>query len=285
MDDVKPQGPRRRAVDHAAQLAVDGPLDPTRLPPVGEWSDTDGPTLAAYRLGWSPPMRLVPAPRARDWMKARERFPTRCLPLMIANQSGWVLLSNHSLRARWGGGDHPGNLKLEYLSGGPPYPASTHFGFGVITWKLPYLFRTSPGYDLLVRGPTNWPKDGACPLDGVVETDWLPFPFTMNWKLTRKDTWVTFEEGDPIAMIHPVRRGELEAVQPFVTDIDTEPDLARGVERWAQLRTDHMLSNNKEPWQRYYLQGRSPDQDTVSGHRRKLHLKQFAEDPSTSLQQ
>ena len=37
-------------------------------------------------------------------------------------------------------------------------PAS-HFGSGILTWHLPLLFRTPPGYDLLVRGPANHPKD------------------------------------------------------------------------------------------------------------------------------
>ncbi|HMZ02762.1 MAG TPA: DUF6065 family protein, partial [Burkholderiaceae bacterium] len=58
---------------------------------------------------------------------------------------------------------------------------TSHFGSGILTFSLPYLFRTSPGYGMLVRGPTNCAKDGAAPLDGIVETDWAPYSFTMNW--------------------------------------------------------------------------------------------------------
>ena len=50
-------------------------------------------------------------------------------------------------------------------------PAS-HFGDGILTWHLPILFRTPPGYNLLVRGPANYPKDAVSPLEGIVETDW-----------------------------------------------------------------------------------------------------------------
>lgn len=37
---------------------------------------------------------LTPAPIDRDWMDATpDRFAYRCLPLVIANQAGWVIPS------------------------------------------------------------------------------------------------------------------------------------------------------------------------------------------------
>jgi Family of unknown function (DUF6065) len=41
-----------------------------------------------------------------------------------------------------------------------------------------------PGYNLYVRGASNFPKDGAYALDGIFETDWAVATFTMNCKLT-----------------------------------------------------------------------------------------------------
>jgi hypothetical protein len=114
-----------------------------------------------------------------------ERFANRCLPLLIANQAGWFLLNSHPIRVTWDGGNELSNLQVEYLKGFPPYPAVSHFGHGIVTWTIPYLFRTPPGYNLLVRGPSNWPKDGAHALEGIVETDWSVATFTMNWMLTR----------------------------------------------------------------------------------------------------
>ena len=90
----------------------------------------------------------------------------------------------------------------------------SHFGHGILTWSLPYLFRTSPGFNLLVRGPANRPKDGASPLEGIVETDWSPATFTVNWMLTRPHLPVHFSRSEPIAMVVPCRRGELEAFEP-----------------------------------------------------------------------
>jgi hypothetical protein len=169
------------------------------------------PELTAYSLELQPAMRLVPAPSGRTWMtETPNRFAYRCLPLLIANQAGWLLLNRHAVRATWNGSDALDGVAVEPLGERLPTVRS-HFGSGILTWNLPFLFRTSPGYNLLVRGPANWPKDGACPLEGLVETDWSPATFTMNWKLTRPHFPVVFEEDEPICMIVPQRRGELEA--------------------------------------------------------------------------
>ena len=46
----------------------------------------------------------------------------------------------------------------------------SHFGEAVLTFSLPYLFRTPRGVNLWVKGPSNWIKDGIQPLEGIVET-------------------------------------------------------------------------------------------------------------------
>ena len=84
---------------------------------------------------------------------------------------------------------------------------TSHFGNGVVTFSIPYLFRMLRGINLWVKGPCNYIKDGVQPLEGIVETDWLPATFTMNWKLTRPHHRVRFERGEPICMLVPVPRG------------------------------------------------------------------------------
>jgi hypothetical protein len=50
-------------------------------------------------------MPLEPAVGNRAWMDATdERFAYRCLPLKVANESGWVFRSFHLVLARWDGG-------------------------------------------------------------------------------------------------------------------------------------------------------------------------------------
>jgi hypothetical protein len=227
----------------------------------------------------------VPAPPARAWMLAtNDRFANRCLPLLIANQAGWCLVNSHLLRVTWTGGDDAACLHIEYLSGLPPYPAVSHFGHGILTWTLPYLFQTPPGYNLLARGPANWPKDGVYSLEGVVEADWSAATFTMNWKLTRPNYPVTFDVGEPICMLVPQRRGELEAFRPQIRDIDAEPDMRSRYALWCQNRAQ-FLTDLKEPgseaakqaWQKHYFQGTSPDGLVATEHQTVLKLHKFNE--------
>ena len=48
----------------------------------------------------------------------------------------------------------------------------------------------------------------------------------MNWKLTRANLPVIFEAGEPICMIVPQRRGELEAFHPEIRELEEEPEPA-----------------------------------------------------------
>ena len=62
----------------------------------------------------------------------------------------------------------------------------------------------------MVQGPINRPKDGIAALSGIIETDWSPYSFTMNWMFTRPGTPVRFEKGEPYCHIFPVSCGALE---------------------------------------------------------------------------
>ena len=241
--------------------------------------------LIAYRVqpGAGPP--IVPAPAARAWMDATDaRFANRCLPLLLANQAGWLILGAHDLRVTWGGGDAIEDMRIEYLAGPPDRPASSHFGSGILTWNLPYLFRTPPGYNLLVRGPANRPKDGVSPLEGLVETDWAVATFTMNWQITSAHLAITFAAGEPICMIVPQRRGELESFEPLLDDLASAPDLSRGYAAWSASRAafNRQLRNAtaptvREKWQRHYFNGTAPGGPAAPEHQRKLRLRNFRE--------
>jgi len=126
-------------------------------------------------------MRLVPALRTRRWIEETDqRFATRCLPMLMANQSAWFILNHFAFCATWNGMNDKAAISIQASAPVPHDGATSHFGCGILTWTIPYLFRTSPGYNLLVRGPANLPKDGISPLEGIVETDWACATFTMN---------------------------------------------------------------------------------------------------------
>ena len=77
------------------------------------------------------------------------------------------------------------------------------------------------------------PKDGIGPLEGVIETDWLPFTFTMNWQFTRPGR-VVFEKGEPFCFITPIAYHSLEQVTPEIVPIAAAPEVAAEYEAYAK---------------------------------------------------
>jgi Family of unknown function (DUF6065) len=253
-------------------------------------SDTDAGDLPLVAFPTTRTFDVVvePAPRRRAWMDATDGWAYRCLPLVVANESGWVLKNRYAFRASWSGGDATGAIVIEFDDDVPsPHPVQSHFGWGVITWAVPYLFRTPPGYNLLARGPANWPRDGICPLEGLVETDWSVTTFTMNWQFTRPGADVRFEQGDPFCMIVPQRRGELERFVPDVRSMSSDPEVAEEARRWSRER-DAIIANQflaqyskefgGEPGPlspRSYFRGKSPDGRPAPEHETRINLRSF----------
>jgi len=237
--------------------------------------------LIAYALKPDPP-EIRPAPVTRPWMDSiSDNHAYRCLPLNIANSHGWEILSPCSFEVEWSGSVYAGALKLRSFDGYPRLGAlaSSHFAYGIVTFHLGYLFRTEPGWDLFASGSFNRPKDGIAPLSGVIETGWLPYPFTMNWQMTRPGS-VRFEKDEPLCMVFPLPHGALEQVEPEVVDLDSAPELKRQVMEWKARRDEFMRRHHvldpktlKEGWQRYYFLGKMPDGSSPEHHLSKLRLR------------
>ena len=228
---------------------------------------------------------IRPAPLERDWMDVSiQRFAYRCLPLNIANAHGWEILCPTAFTAIWSGNPGLGEVRIETGGNAEP-PAISHFGQGILTFHVPCLFRTEHGCDLMVQGPVNRPKDGIAPLAGVIETDWAPYSFTMNWIFTRAGTQVSFAQGEPFCHVFPVRRGELEAIEPQQRMLSEEPDLKRQFDGWtqsrAQFNTDLKRPDSEasaERWQKHYYHGfdATAQQTPIEDHRTRLRLRPFA---------
>ncbi len=243
----------------------------------------DGKKIVAYSINPNMNMELVPASQERTWMDAtRMRFAYRCLPLLIANQHGWWILNNHKFKAMWDGTDGPESIRIKYAKGAKePFSALSHFGHGVLTFSLPYLFRTPPGYNMVVRGPSNMPKDGIAALDGIVETDWNVATFTMNWLFTRSHYPVIFEAAEPICMIYPVKRGEVEQFDGEIRPIADAPDVEEAYTNWSQSRNRfneqlHVPDSEegRQGWQKEYFQGAMGSAKNES-HQTRLNVRKF----------
>ena len=236
------------------------------------------PELTCYRID-DAAMDLIPGRSARDWMdETNQRFAYRCIPLSIANASGWEIALPFSFSAVWNGGPSPEDVTIvSHVRSGL---VCSHFGHGVLTFHTGWLFRTSPGWALWCRGAPNHLYDGIVPLEGVVETDWLPFPFTMNWRFTTPGA-VRFETGEAICFVTLLPHGVLDAVAPRIRMIADEPALHAEHNSWSRSRTDFnaRLAANKsgavqEGWQKTYVRGGAePGRQASAYHRSKRKLQ------------
>lgn len=242
--------------------------------------------LTAYTLGLGYPLKLRPAPAMRDWMdKTPQSFAYRCLPLNIANSHGWEVLNPVGFYAVWDGGETKDSMRIQYDTPGGEMGAVSHFGSGVLTFHVNALFRTEPDYNLFVMGSPNSLKDGIQPLCGVVETDWSPYSFTMNWRFTRPNQVIRFEKDEPCCFFFPVPRGLLDRTEPEMLPLSTAPELKEQYEYWSAERNKFLKDVQVEgseahaqKWQKRYYLGNYPKGDgEFPAHQIKLRLKDFQE--------
>ena len=238
-------------------------------------------TITAYEVVETP-MQLTTAERGRNWIEdLPERFAYRCLPLALANQVGWELLNPVAFTARWNGKAGLDAISIKY-HGEPSDLIGSHFGHGVLTFSPGYLFRTTKSHNLWVKGPANAPKDGIAPLEGLVETDWAPFAFTMNWQFTRKRHKVTFDKDEPICTLVPYPRHYVAKFQPEQKNLNENPKLYKQYVDW---REDRLAFNEalkdpdseavQEGWQRKYMKGQDQHGNVFAGHETKIRMKKF----------
>jgi hypothetical protein len=246
------------------------------------------PSIIAYYTGGPPAPKLVPAPVGREWMQATfAHYAQRCLPMLIANQAGWWILNRTAFNATWDGENAPANVTIAPSRNGEIVEGvASLFGYGILSLSFPFLFRTSPGYNLLVRGPANRPRHGIFALEGIVETDWAVASFTMNWQFAAKGT-VEFAADEPLCMIVPQRRGELESFRAEVRDIGSDSDVAAQHKVWDDQRQLHALLKraavkiagpdhpDARSWEGEYFRGTSPGGSSATEHQTRLILRPF----------
>jgi hypothetical protein len=267
--------------DQLGQILLNYPeLGAAQTQESGPAKEKPATRLRLYSLGPSP-YKLVPASPSREWMdKFPNRHPYRCLPMAVANTYGWELLSPCAFAIEWTGGPEKADITFRCLDNYPflPHFAVSNFARGIATFHTGYIFRTDPGWDLMVTGPINNPKAGIAPLSGVVETDWLPFSFTVNWQFTRPGT-VTFEKDEPVCLVYPVQHGALEEITPEIFNLADDPALKKEFDAWEDRRKTfvHRMDAGdpvavREGWQRFYFKGERPDGIAPASHRIKMRL-------------
>lgn len=183
----------------------------------------------AYKIDGATPMELVPATHKKRDFNNIIKGISLCLPLQIASQWGWWLINPQGFTVVREGNE----LYIEYDNGEEAIGhVGSHFGFGVLTVFVPYLFRTPPGWNTQLRGPANYVKWGAYPFEGIVETSWHNATATMNWWI-EDGAFVRFAAGEPLCHILPVPE-YVEAWEPRIADMPS--DIREAYDAWVTNR-------------------------------------------------
>jgi hypothetical protein len=194
---------------------------------------------------------LFPANLKRQWMDENKNS-YRCNPLTVANGYGWEFRSPSSFTVTW---DDNGIFiqEQEPNSVVPSY----HFGGGILTWQTGWLFKTPFPYALYVSAPVNTIIKNVTALTGIVETYWLPYPFTLNWKIQEPNIPIVVNKGDVLAQIFPVQINVFDDIDVEVKYAhDMSQELRNDLVSWSKSRHE-----NPKTYQGFYHRGEIPNRE------------------------
>jgi hypothetical protein len=231
--------------------------------------------ITAYQVIDNPPP-IFPAEPTREWMnQTSNKFAYRCLPLVIGNTYGWEIKSNSEFIAKYDGGRGVDAIQILKIAG-TNFPQS-HFGDGILTWSVGYLFKTEYPYGLYITGGSNVEVSNPIPLTGIVETYWLPFTFTMNWRFTQKGLF-HMKPGDTICQIFPVDMAIFDNISTELVHINNNSELINDYREWSRSRTEFNNNPNRLPkeWQKNYFRGTFPHKEGKEvNHKTNLNVPEF----------
>jgi hypothetical protein len=234
-------------------------------------------------------MRIVPGTKQRDWMdETPYKYAYRCLPMSMANCTGWDVYAPCDFVVSWNGGEKMDDLHINYELDDMCFGAS-NFGSGILTFHTGYVMKTEAAWDMMVTGPINESVPWAAPLTGIVETSWLNFSFTINWQLHAAGSY-TFDSSKPIARLIPIPHDyEIETTHQSISD---DPAIEKEFEIWNNDRKkitreineafdtytdvgDVKIESPKTHWEKTYYVGKSKHGVHVPGHNIKREFPKF----------
>jgi hypothetical protein len=87
---------------------------------------------------------LAPAPGRRAWMdRTPERFANRCLPLLMANQAGWMVNLTEPVEVEWSGREGHGEVEV-FGSARVQGSVKSHFGSASSPSRCPSCSAPAP---------------------------------------------------------------------------------------------------------------------------------------------
>jgi hypothetical protein len=127
-----------------------------------------------------------------------------CLPLLMANQLGFELLSPIDVVVEWSGKDEP---KIT-VNDGDHRAITTHSAEGSFTIQLNLVFRTPENWFTLVKGMPNVRRPFNV-MEGLIETWWTPANFGVICLMHGPDI-VRIRRGEPLAVAVPIHADTLK---------------------------------------------------------------------------
>ena len=189
--------------------------------------------------------------------QTKDKFAYKCLPLTIANQYGFAVLSPADFTVEWWGGQDPGNVSFNVNSKDSEMKNyfHTYFGGGTLTIHLDFIIKTPEGFSTYIRGVPNETKKGIRHLDAIVETDWLTYTFTCNFLFTEPGIH-TFKKGEPLFTFFPIERNTVENFEIREISIESNPEFAKDLEVYDQAVSGFFESKTEKPKsQNFYRDG------------------------------
>ena len=215
----------------------------------------------------SPQMGIIkPGKRQRVWMdNTTDEYAYRCLPINMANMTGWDVQAPCDIHASWNGGNRWEDINMHVENSAYEGFVHSQFGYGVLTFSVGFIVKTPEGVNLWVKGIPNETRRGITALEGICETDWSPATFTMNWQFTEPNVPVCFRKGDIVCRMIPYPRSYVEKFTPehqFIAQADTE--FQEDYLKWNRGRATFLSKlTAAEPseekstgWQKQYMQGK-----------------------------
>jgi hypothetical protein len=229
--------------------------------------------IEIYRLGDKKVFDIVPLDVKRSWMdQSLDRDAYKCLPLNIANQYGWAVVCPENFSVSWFGGNRESDVEV-FSSGSDLNDKKiiSHFGEGTFTIQLDFIVKTPENYSTYIRGIPNKIDSILKPLDAIVETDWLPYTFTYNFKFAEPGV-VEFKKGDLLFCFFPIERNSVENFVMVEKPISDNPELKDDYSKLLENRRNSVAKENGKPsFQRFY-------NTTVAPHKKfnvKNHIKRL----------
>jgi hypothetical protein len=222
--------------------------------------------------------KIVPSSPKRKWMdETPSKFAYRCLPLSMANQCTYDVLAPSTIKATWYGGVDSNKMIVEYLGDKSFSYASSEFGSGILTFHVDFVITSSFNTSIYVKGPANQFKKNINALEGIVETHWLPFTFTANWKFFEPGE-VIFEKDEPIFSFFPINLDYIESFDAQIGKIEDNKIFKNKYDQYCNSRSKHIEEGHTDgkDWQKYYMKGISPGCTHVANnHKSNIKLKKF----------